>query len=192
MIFLTLLTSVVLGSGASRTPQIEGLLAAGPAAGQEKKLALFGQFVGSWDLEVSYRQADGTRRRESGEWHFGWVLEGRAIEDVWRVPSRVAQARTGGPLIGYGATIRFYDPRIDAWRVVWSGVLSGTVQVFTARALGGEIVLEQVTGKEISRWIFSDMTPSSFRWRAATSADGGASWTTEQEMVARRRPEGAP
>ena len=28
------------------------------------------------------------QRRRNGEWHFGWVLEGRAIQDVWIVPPR--------------------------------------------------------------------------------------------------------
>ena len=28
----------------------------------------------------------GTKHTERGEIHFGWVLEGRAIQDVWILP----------------------------------------------------------------------------------------------------------
>jgi hypothetical protein len=43
---------------------------------------LFGQFVGSWDLDMFAYQPDGTARSFTGEWRFGWVFEGRAIQDV--------------------------------------------------------------------------------------------------------------
>ena len=38
----------------------------------------YGRFVGSWDLDVTQFPGDGSARRRKGEWHFGWVLEGRA------------------------------------------------------------------------------------------------------------------
>ena len=37
------------------------------------------------------------------------------------------------------------------------------------------------------RWIFSDITADSFRWRALGSPDGGKTWVVAQEMDARRR-----
>lgn len=47
-----------------------------------EELRLFGQFVGSWDVEVINYLPDGTRHVMPAEGHFGWVLEGRAIQDV--------------------------------------------------------------------------------------------------------------
>jgi hypothetical protein len=47
------------------------------------------------------------RHEGQGEFHFGWILEGRAIQDVWMIPRRKDRR------------IRVYDPRIDAWRIFW-------------------------------------------------------------------------
>jgi len=34
-------------------------------------------------------------KEQRGEWHFGWVLEGRAIQDVILAPPREERHRTG-------------------------------------------------------------------------------------------------
>jgi hypothetical protein len=166
----------------------ERLFADGPAADNAKKLMLFGQFVGDWDCEVVYHRPDGTTLTAHGEWYFGWILEGRAIQDVWRVPPRGERGRDG-KMLGYGTTIRLYDPSIDAWHVVWTGVLGGNVFEFTAAQRGQEIVMDlKGGGRELSRWVFSEITPVSFHWRSESSADSGRRWTVDQEMNVRRRP----
>ena len=71
-----------------RNAFLEALGADGPAADRAGKMDLYGRFVGSWELDVMQIRDDGTQRRRPGEWHFGWALEGRAIQDVWIVPPR--------------------------------------------------------------------------------------------------------
>src|SRR5262249_41059427 len=66
------------------------LLAEGPAVDRSQPLMLYGQFVGSWDGTVVVHEAGG-RRESSCEVHFGWVLAGRAVQDVWIAPSRHAR-----------------------------------------------------------------------------------------------------
>jgi hypothetical protein len=164
---------------------LDALGASGPAPEHAEKLMLFGQFVGAWELDVVGYRADGTRAESAkGEWHFGWVLEGRAVQDVWLVPPRPGTAPDGR--LEYGTTVRFYDPEIDAWRIVWSGPLKRRQVLFTARRRGDEIVLEGAEGDELVHWIFSDIEPRSFKWRAEISIDGGESWRTVQEMAVRR------
>jgi hypothetical protein len=47
----------------------------------------YGWLVGSWELDVlQYRGIDLSSQGIKGEAHFGWVLEGRAIQDVWIMP----------------------------------------------------------------------------------------------------------
>ena len=60
----------------------------GPAGPHADKLGLFGQFVGSWTLEWAGRDADGNPATMTGELHFGCVLGGRAVQDIWIVPGR--------------------------------------------------------------------------------------------------------
>lgn len=168
---------------------IDALHATAPAPPHEQELMLFGQFVGSWVLDVIYYADDGSIRwRTPGEWHFGWVLEGRAIEDVWMVPPK-AQRRPGPEPAGeYGVTLRFYDPRLRAWRSTWHGPVNGYVLPFVARPVSDEIVLEREESGVTTRWIFARIRPDSFYWRAVASADGGRTWRLDQEMFATRVP----
>ncbi len=135
------------------------------AAADAKDLADFGRLVGSWDLDVVYHHDDGRIEHRPGEWHFAWILEGRAIQDVWRVPG----AGPGDPLRGYGTTIRVWDPELGAWRVTWVSGLGGGQTSFIASAIAGEIVMESQGEDEIFRWIFSDITTT-----ASTGGPGNA------------------
>jgi hypothetical protein len=64
---------------------IDALQALGPHPDIAEDLMLFGQFVGAWDVDVTNITLDGTRKELKREWHFGWVLEGRA---TWIGPVR--------------------------------------------------------------------------------------------------------
>jgi hypothetical protein len=169
---------------------IEALAAGGPWPEHAEKLMLFGQFVGTWDLDVTVFDLDGAVRAEGrGEWLFGWVLEGRAVQDVLIRPPR--EERPGSApteFWEYGTTIRFYDPRIDAWRVTWLGPVQGNAVSLIGRAVGDEIVLESEGEGLALRWVFSEVSADSCRWRGSASDDGGGTWLLLQEMELRRRP----
>jgi len=62
---------------------IGGLESNGPDPALKEKLDLFGQFVGDWEFDMVLLRPDGTRPKGDGHWHFGEVLQGRAIQDVW-------------------------------------------------------------------------------------------------------------
>lgn len=58
------------------------LAAPGRAAEIDAADDLYGWLVGSWDMEVLHYRVDVRERRLTGEIHFGWALEGRAVQDV--------------------------------------------------------------------------------------------------------------
>src|SRR5947208_16011412 len=60
---------------------IKGLGAEGPFPELKEKLMLFGQFVGDWEMDARYPQPDGTEIKAKGEIHFGWILNGRGVQD---------------------------------------------------------------------------------------------------------------
>ena len=143
---------------------------------------LFGQFVGDWSIEARYIQADGTWVKMHGEVHFAWILGGTAIQDVW-MGRREGSEKT----VVFGTTIRFYDPKIDAWRSTWLSPLKGLVQLFIGHKVGDQIVLDlQNTSGYPERWIFSEITPKSFRWHAEETHDGGKTWLLTEEMQIRK------
>jgi hypothetical protein len=100
------------------------------------------------------------------------VLGGRAIQDAWIAPSRAE--RVSGRDSEWGATLRFYDETIDAWRSTWIGPRNRVVMPFLGRNVGDEIVLEgSFEDGVLTRWIFSEITPDSFSWRGVDSTDDG-------------------
>ena len=168
------------------TGLISALHVTGPAGPHAGKLMLFGRFVGSWHLEWTGTGTDGQPATMTGELHFGWVLGGRAVQDVWIVPGRGQPGAGQPPLAFHGSTIRFYDPAIDAWRSTWIEPVNGRVRRFTGRAYDGGIVLLSDEDDPQLRWRFTDITVDSFTWRAESSRDGGASWHFDEQMLATR------
>jgi hypothetical protein len=161
----------------------------GPAADRAGKMDLYGRFVGSWDLDVMQIADNGSERRRKGEWHFGWALEGRAIQDVWIVPPR-GELRRGDAAANfnsYGTTLRVYDPGIDAWRIQWTDPVTQNFLQMIGRADGDDIVQlgSRRDGRAI-RWRFSEITENSFRWIGEVSDDAGANWRLQVNFSARR------
>ena len=164
---------------------LEALRASGPHPDLAEQLQLFGQFVGAWDVDVTNIAPDGTRQTLKGEWHFGWVLDGRAVMDVWITPRRSLRGQADP--YEYGASLRFFDPTIQAWRSTWIGPVRHLVRPFIAQQVGDEIFLEgSFEPGSQTRWFFTQISPTSFQWRNTESHDDGATWTTVQEMAAQR------
>jgi len=167
-----------------------GLIAAlhvtGPAGEHAGKLMLFGRFAGSWQLEWTGRGAGGQPASMTGELHVGWVLGGRAVQDVWIVPGRGRPGEGQPPLAFHGSTIRFYDPAIDAWRSTWIEPVNGRVRRFIGRPSDDGIVLLSDEDDPQLRWSFHDIAADSFTWRAEISHDGGRTWDFDEQMLATR------
>lgn len=175
-----LLAGVSLGTG----QQIGGLAASGPSPELADKMMLFGQLVGDWNCEVMLIQPDGSKVNGTCEWHFGWTLQGRAIQDVFiaHYPDAGSDERRNT----YGTTVRWYDPKADVWQIRWINARQNVMHTFTARQIGNEIVLDGTDTPELHRWVFFEITTGSFRWRSEDSSDGGKSWKIGQEMTVRR------
>ena len=172
-----------------RNAFLDALHATGPAADRAGKMDLYAWLIGSWALDVTGFAEDGSERRRPGEWHFGWALEGRAIQDVWIVPPRGPQ-RQGDAAANacyYGTTLRVYDPAIDAWHIHYTDPVSQAYVSQIGRKQGDDIVQEgKGAGGGLLRWRFSEITPDSFRWRGEISTDQGATWRRNVEFLARR------
>ena len=164
-------------------PLASALHAGGPAADRAKELELYAFLIGRWGFELASYGEKAAEHRGRGEIHAGWVLEGRAIQDVWTI------APPGTPVTGawYGTTIRVYDPTRKHWNIHWIDPATGFASHMVGRAQGADIVQE---GKHESgallRWSFSEITANAFRWRGEVSRDGGNTWHLNVDIRARR------
>jgi len=149
---------------------------------------LFGQFVGEWEFDWYGYEENMEAQHEKGEWIFSWILEGRAIQDVWIIPSRNRRNSNELPKGEWGTTIRFYNSTLDVWNVVWIGPVKGRFNTFTARTVEDEIVLEETNNPAFKmKWIFSDISSDTFNWRSIVSKDDGKTWVLVQKMIVRRK-----
>lgn len=149
---------------------------------------IYDGLIGSWKARVVDYGDDGSKRESRGEWHFGYVLEGRAVQDVWISPPR-AERSANVPAVGnrYGTSIRSYEPVEKRWHVTWINPVSGAIDLLVARRDGGDIVQEgRDDDGNTMRWVFTDIEDDSARWYAERSMDGGRTWRLEAEFFLRR------
>jgi len=80
-------------------------------------------------------------------------------------------------------SLRFFDPKSQQWSIYWADGVRGTLETpmiggFTQGR--GEFYAQEVfEGRHIfSRFIWSDITPTSCHWEQAFSEDGGKNWET--------------
>lgn len=178
-ILLTLILLIPLRFGCAQTA-FPSLVADGPASEYRDKLMLFGQFVGKWEFQGFEYSANGTRVTDRGSIEFAWVLGGRAIQDVW-----IESERSDRKVKTYGTTIRSYNPKIDAWQILWIDPPTGHVQALTGRRDGEKIVLEGKRPNGVSiRWIFSEINANSFHWSGEEL--GGGHWRVVEECFPHR------
>ena len=155
---------------------LNALHAEGPAPDRADKMKLYGWLIGRWEMDATVHSDDGAQHKAKGTISFGWVLEGRAIQDVWVLPG-----------FFHGTTLRVYDPGLDAWHILWSDPLKQFYTRQLGRARGKDIVQEGGDGAGVVlRWTFTDITEDSFRWLGEHSADAGATWHLQAEFRVRR------
>lgn len=161
---------------------LPGLGADRPVPSLERKLDLFGQFVGDWDILPPRVRWKGGEPESTGKVHFRWILGGTAVQDIWG-----ALDDETGQLVPQGSTLRFYDPSIRAWQSTWISPYQRVTRRFIGRKEGAEIVLrEQDAGSRGEHWIFWEVNGSSFRWRAETPTSSRAKPRVTQEYYIRR------
>ena len=159
---------------------IEAIQSDGPAG--DRAMDLYGWLVGDWTMDATVYADDGTRHEAKGSVHAGWVLAGRAVQDVWILPG-----------FFHGTTLRVYDPNLDAWHILWSDPVKQYFSRQIGRALGADIVQEgHNDAGEATRWSFTERTKDSFCWLGEVSRDGGATWRLQSRFLAHRVQPAAP
>lgn len=141
---------------------------------QEKNIALpeelnyFGKLVGSW--KINYVDNNDVFIMQ-GEWHFAWVLEGMAIQDVIILSG-----------YEYGTSLRIYNPDTHAWDVAYG--YTGKIIRLEAKKQDDMIVLTFIDD-ECRKWIFTKIEDNHFQWQNVTIQNNGE-WHINAEIDAIR------
>jgi hypothetical protein len=113
-----------------------------------------------------------------------WVdLDGTSIlRRIWGGRANLGELEVGNATMHLeGLSLRLYDPSSYQWSIYWSNSKDGTLGTpmigqFT-NGRGEFYDQELFQGMAIYvRFIFSDITPTTFRLEQAFSADGGKTW----------------
>ena len=159
------------------------LAASAPHKSLGNQAHVWTRFIGAWDCDFTFYEEDGSVKHAPGELEFGWVLDGRAIQDLWIVyPQQEGSERD------IGTSIRFLDEKLKTWRVVFVDPQNNAIVNVQGGVEGDRIVLrgEGANGAQL-RWSFNDINADSFTWRGERSRDGGKTWTLREEHHMRRR-----
>lgn len=165
-------------------PDIFGALAAaGPNSAVADQSKVLESLVGSWDVEYMDVLKDGRQQHRTGQFIVAWVLDGRAIEDVWIVdPSEGRHDRE------VYADVRYFDSKSRTWPTVFIDPEHASIAKFTGGATAdGRMVLQTTDlGRPQSRWSFVDIEPETCVFRDEYSTDGGESWKLQAEYHMKR------
>jgi hypothetical protein len=165
------------------------LEAAGPNPSLGDQAKVLNRLVGTWDVEYTDFMKDGTTLHRTGEFMVGWIMDGRALQDLWIVdPWGKHKDRE------VYMDVHYFDAKSRTWHAAFVDPQDGSVARFTASEVGNDrFVLET---KEIdsgqTRWSFNDIRPDSFIWRDEGSSDGGKTWKLRSEYHMKRRGAGSP
>ena len=135
---------------------VEALTSEGKNDALPEEFDYFGKLIGSWKIDY----IDNSKSHAmQGEWHFSWVLEGMAIQDVIILPG-----------FEYGTTLRVYNPEHHAWDVAYC--YTGKIIRLEAIKQGDKIVLTDIEDGT-RKWVFVEIEQNHFHWQDVTVKQDG-------------------
>ena len=145
---------------------------------------IFDFLIGSWDLDAVLYDPEGRKQRTRGEIHASWVLEGRAIQDLFIFPRRAD--RTGGVPGGddrYATTIRTYDRRLQAWQInfINPAAPETSAQLIAQRKQKRIEMDGKLSDGTPIRWRYLTVEPHSFHYTAEKQSGHGG-WRLYLEL----------
>jgi hypothetical protein len=191
-----LATGAMLGTGASAAAEDREatefyslIRAEGPHPSLGQHADTFGRLIGDWRGDYRQMPADKPPVFGQMEFHQGWILDGRAVQDVFifSQPGSAAAGRVSrNTAKTFGSTIRYFDPKMGVWHVRWTDPGNNVAADLVAKRVGDDIVQLGMKDGVANRWVFSDITPRSFIWRNHELQRDGTTWVHREEYHLRR------
>jgi hypothetical protein len=176
-----------VGSSSAADPPrdlVAALEATSPNPSLGDQAQVLSRLVGTWDVEYTDFAKDGKSIQRTGEFIVSWVMDGRAVQDLWIVdPSGKRKDRE------VYTTLHYFDAKSRTWHATFVDPEHGSIARFTGGPEGSDrFVIETADlGNPTNRWSFNDIRPDSFVYRDEASSDGGKSWRLQSEYKMKRR-----
>ncbi len=145
----------------------------------------YAPLLGDWNFEYTdtYGCKDpGEKRHVKGEWMFRRILEGAGIEDLFICPSRETRAMDPEPDTEYGVALRMFNAKRKCYDMVYT--CDHYMTRLEIHKDGQNIECHVLDRKE--KWVFSDITKDTFRWRNMSQREDGE-WKENSEVLAKRK-----
>jgi hypothetical protein len=150
-----------------------------------------------FDFEIGQWRVHSRRLKEylkgSDAWEeFDGTSVARKVLGGLGMIDEITNQRASGPT--QGMTVRLFDPQTRQWSVYFADSVRGTLTTPLigrfSQGRGTFYAYEPIDGEHIfTRYIWSDVTATSYRWEQAFSADGGNTWETNWIQDHRRLQE---
>lgn len=144
----------------------------------------FAPLLGDWDFDYTDGFETGAPRHVKGEWLFRRVLEGAGIGDLFICPSRATKEQNPQPDAGYGLALRMFNEQEKRYEMSYAEGSGITRLVF--RREGARLV-GTVLDRPSEKWVFSEITPDSFRWNNLTVLEDGSERVNSEIRAKRKR-----
>lgn len=141
---------------------------------------------GDFDFEIGRWQVHHRRLKEQLQGSSAWeefigISVARKLLGGLGVIDEITNQRPSGPM--HGMTVRLFNPETQQWSIYFAESIHGTLSTPQiggfAQGRGIFYAHELIAGKHIfSRFLWFDITPTSYKWEQAFSADGGNTWET--------------
>jgi hypothetical protein len=137
----------------------------------------FAFLLGRWRCEAKVRSAHGVWQKFDATWLGGFILDGYAIADEYRMTG------PSGELIVFGMNLRTYDAAKQIWNLRWLNALAGTWVDLGPEEFGGVqfdgqsisyVFKEPVAAHAYTRATYANISKTHFTWRGEKSDDGKA------------------
>lgn len=161
----TLALLILTGAAASAAPAVSP-----EHAITRPDQTLLERLIGTWDVDYTIYDDDGSVRHYVGTAIYQRILDGAAIQEIWSD----SHGRSSQP---YGTTLEFYDGKRGRWTAVWVYPGQGMYYSVSGGETGGRIVLTGEDQKGVmQRWSDEDFRSNSFIGRFEVSKDHGKTW----------------
>lgn len=158
-----------------------------PSLGDQAKV--LGRLVGTWNVQYTDFMKDGTTLHRTGKFVVGWIMDGRALQDLWIV-DRWGKHKDREVY----SDVLYFDGKSRTWHAIFVDPQIGSVATFTASKVESDRLMLESRDLDSgeTRWSFNDIRSDSFIWRDQGSSDGGKTWKLRSEYHMERLDAGSP